>query len=408
MSERHDDVAEEDFPAAAVLIVDDHRPNLLAMQVILEPLGHELVLADSARAALELAARREFAVILSDVRMPDLDGFDLVARVREMTRTPVVMVSAVYDDRETVRRAYALGAVDFIAKPFDPDLVRWRVGALVSLYRRGQELKRRAELIARKEREAATAQVAVTRAVAMAEEAERKLEHKDKVVGILGHDLRNPLSTVLLAFQTLQRINLERDGVDVLLERGVQAGERMQAMIQDILDFARSAAGAPFPVRPRPADLCAVATMVVDEIRSSHPARSILIEMPSRLEILCDPDRIAQAMGNLVVNAIQHGQGPVSVRVCIDAGRVVLRVHNQGDPISEDDLPNLFEPFKRANRKSEGLGLGLHIVREIMRAHGGAVTVRSSRTDGTTFEASWPESQSSQPASSDSDERPLA
>jgi signal transduction histidine kinase len=380
-------VAEDDFPAAAILLVDDHRPNLLALEVVLEPLGHELVLANSAREALERASEREFAVIVTDVRMPGLDGFDLVLRLRARTSTPVVMMSAVYDDRETVHRAYSLGAVDFIAKPFDPDLVRWRVGALASLYRRGEELKRRAARIAEQEDAAAAA---ATKAAAAAEEAEQKLGRKDRLVGVLGHDLRNPLAVVLLALESLARGHGTRESDGETAKRGLQAAKRMRTMVQDILDFARAAGGRTFPIRRRAADLAAVARMVVEETKATNPLRAVLIEAPDLLEADCDPDRIAQVMSNLVANAIQHGQGPVTMHLRVDGDHAVMSIHNGGEPIPDEALGTVFEPFTRANHASDGLGLGLHIVREIIRAHGGSVTVRSSRPDGTTFEAIWP------------------
>jgi signal transduction histidine kinase len=386
----HPDLIEEHFPAAAVLLVDDHRPNLLALEVVLEPLGHELVLAESGREALRLAAQREFAVIVTDVRMPGLDGFDLVARLREITRTPVVMMSAVYDDRETVRRAYSLGAVDFIPKPFDSDLVRWRIGALVSLYRRGQELKLRAALISRKEREAAAAIATASTAVAVAEEAERKLQEKDKLVGILGHDLRNPLGAVLMSLERLSRGNSSAERTHVLAERATSAAHRMQTMIQDILDFARAAGGETFPIRWDKADLTGIASMVMEEIKLANPGRAIRMLAPEELRIDCDPDRMAQVLGNLLVNAVQHGEGTISVNLALESDRAVLRVHNEGAPIPQGALLTLFEPFKKANPKTGGLGLGLHIVREIIRAHGGTVTVHSSPADGTTFETTLP------------------
>jgi signal transduction histidine kinase len=384
------DPTEEHFPPAVVLLVDDHRANLLALEVVLEPLGHQLVLADSGREALRLAAEREFAVIITDVRMPDLDGFELVARLRQITRTPVVMMSAVYGDRATAFRAYSLGAVDFIPKPFDPDLVRWRIGALVSLYRRGQELKLRAALIARKEREAAAAIAAASTAAVLAEEAERKLRQKDKLVGILGHDLRNPLGTVMLALHGLSRGSSGGSKSEEFAKRGIQAAQRMQAMIQDILDFARAAGGETFPIRWHRADLREIAAMVVDEIQMANPQRSIALSAPEQLQLDCDPDRIAQVLGNLLVNAVQHAEGAIAVTLATAAERVLVRVHNDGTPIPDDALPTLFEPFKRSTSKTSGLGLGLHIVREIIRAHRGTVTVHSSLAEGTTFEATWP------------------
>jgi sigma-B regulation protein RsbU (phosphoserine phosphatase) len=173
-------------------------------------------------------------------------------------------------------------------------------------------------------------------------------------------------------------------------ERATLAAQRMQTMIQDILDFARAAAGTTFPIRWRSVDLSAVTSMVVQEIKMVNPERSIFLVVPDELKVDCDPDRIAQALGNLLVNAVQHAEGPISVSLNVEAAHVVVRVHNEGAPIPEDAMPTLFDPFKKSNPETSGLGLGLHIVREILRAHGGAVTAQSSQADGTTFVATWP------------------
>jgi len=387
------DVGEDQFPEASILLVDDHLPDLLALRAVLEPLKHPLVLAESAGIALRLAASTAFAVILSDVRMPGMDGFALVSQLRAQeiaTYTPVILMTAGDTDRESTRRAYALGAVDYLVKPVDPDLLRWRVGALVSLYRRGEELKRRAHLIVEKTRETAIANEVAGRAVAVAEEAERLVQRKDTFVSVLGHDLRTPLSALMPCCQRLARAKDFPDHHKGTVARMLRAAERMNKMITDILDFARSASGASFPIRPRLVSLVEPVTAVVEELRTANPNRPIELVLGPSLVAECDPDRVAQALGNLLTNAIKHAQGAVTVTVDGEGDDITMKVHNVGSPITPEAKVSLFDTTRRESRQSDGLGLGLYIVSGIISAHGGTVTVESSPSEGTTFEARWP------------------
>src|SRR3954467_14623948 len=141
---------ETSYPTASILVVDDQPANLIAMRALLRTLGHAVVTASSGHEALRAVERQEFAVLLMDVHMPILDGFETVTRLRRehpTVHTPVLFMSAVYDQTPHLSRGYALGAVDYLPRPMDPDVLRAKVASFVSLYRRGAELHRRAELI---------------------------------------------------------------------------------------------------------------------------------------------------------------------------------------------------------------------------------------------------------------------
>jgi CheY-like chemotaxis protein len=138
------EIEEQGFPPAKILLVDDLRPNLLAITALLEPLGHEIVEATSGAKALEIAEREEFAVILLDIMMPRMDGFEVLERLHLIPlahHTPVILQTAYDLDRDAIERAYTLGAVDYVRKPTPPSLLRGKVGALASLYRRGETLR---------------------------------------------------------------------------------------------------------------------------------------------------------------------------------------------------------------------------------------------------------------------------
>jgi two-component system sensor histidine kinase/response regulator len=367
---------ESNYPPASILVVDDQPANLLAVGALLRSLGHAIVTAASGQEALRAVETREFAVILMDVHMPILDGFETVARLRReqpTVQTPVVFLSAVYDQPLHVQRGYALGAVDYLPRPTDPDLLRAKVASFVSLYRRGQELRRRARII-----EEQTA--AATRA-----QAASRL--KDVYLAVIGHDLRNPLSVVGMVAAQLRR-GPDADAARTLADRLERVVRRSDTIVGNLLDFTRGELGDGIAVNPVPADLGDIARAVVHEMTLLHPDREIRLELSGNLAGAWDVHRAEQVLTNLLQNAIHHGGGAVAVAVTAAEESVVVDVHNDG-AIAGDLLPSIFEPFRRGAGKSGGLGLGLYIVREILRAHGGAVRVVSSPEHGTTFTSTW-------------------
>jgi two-component system sensor histidine kinase/response regulator len=353
---------------AAILIVDDHRPNLIAMEATLEPLGYPIVSAASGAEALQRAQAQDFAMIVMDVHMAGLDGYETTALLRQRERAkdvPVIFVTAVYDQPEHTRRGYALGAVDYLSKPFDADVLRAKVRALVSLYVRGQRLER-----------------------ARSREADRT---KDIFLGAVGHDLRNPLNAIAMAAKLLAAHPCSDGSHYKHALRIDRATGRMNQMIEDILDLTRGRFGEGVPVALQPTDLGELCRSVIGELRLSHPERSFEVDVGGNLLGEWDPGRLARVISNLVGNAVQHcGAGAVRVTVEDRGDAVAFAVQNQGDPIPEEALPHLFDPFRRGETRSQGVGLGLYIVREIVRAHRGTVAVRSTAADGTTFTVTLP------------------
>jgi signal transduction histidine kinase len=381
------DLDEETYPPASILVVDDNPANLVALVAVLDRLGHRVVQASSGTMALRCVEQEEFAVILLDVQMPIMDGFQTLQRLSQLPRgrnVPVIFMTALHHDMVAAQRGYAAGAIDYIIKPFDPDLLRAKVNSLVLLYRRGAELKRRAEIIAQKEIEAARAHAEAT----LAEEASRL---KDRFIGILGHDLRNPLTAITNSAHLLMRSADLSERHQGSAARILRASERMTQMIRDLLDFTRGHLGGGIPVEPAQADLAEICSRVVDETKAVHPQREIELSTRGDLSGLWDASRLEQVVSNLVSNAVHHGQDRILVEAVGEPIQVVLRVRNGGPPIPPTELPTLFEAFKgpRDRRATQGLGLGLYIVKEIVRAHGGTVEVTSSAEEGTTFACIW-------------------
>lgn len=223
-------------------------------------------------------------------------------------------------------------------------------------------------------------------------------EFREQFIGMLGHDLRNPLNALSMSAQQLQR----RGGLDErqsnLTGRILTSAERMDRMIRQLLDFARARLGGGIPVLRAPCDLFDVVRRSVDELRASHPARLVQLEVQGDGQGDWDADRLEQAVGNLLANALKYSppDSPVTVHAEGDAQGAVLRVHNLGAPIPPEELPHVFSAWRRG-RKSRpeggsagGLGLGLYITSQIVRGHGGAVDVTSSADGGTTFTVRLP------------------
>jgi signal transduction histidine kinase len=235
-------------------------------------------------------------------------------------------------------------------------------------------------------------------------EAERQREQAERFrelfVGMLGHDLRNPLSAITFGARLLaERAALGPEEARVLA-RVAAAGERMRRMIDQILDLTRIRVRGNIPLCPRPMSLTDLVRRIVDELAPAHPGRTVRLHEDGDAEGTWDPDRLGQVVSNLVGNALEHTPPEVAVDVAVerlcDGAR--LAVHNSGAPIASDLLPVIFDPFRPRRDAGDrpgsaaprGLGLGLYIAREIVVAHGGRLDVTSAAEIGTTFTVTLP------------------
>jgi PAS domain S-box-containing protein len=228
------------------------------------------------------------------------------------------------------------------------------------------------------------------------DERRRNEDFKEKFVGILGHDLRNPLHTVLTTARVLAMRQDTPEEIRKRLDRVEASGVRMQRMIEQLLDLtrARLAGGIPVELATAPVDVARVVAKIIDEVRAANPQVPIELEVHGDCRTRIDPDRFEQVVSNLVGNAVTHGNG-TRVHVTLDRNvdEIVLAVHNHGKPIAREIMPLLFNPFARAEKssgRSAGLGLGLYISERIVDAHGGRLAVQSSEADGTQFEVRLP------------------
>jgi signal transduction histidine kinase len=227
------------------------------------------------------------------------------------------------------------------------------------------------------------------------EELRRTAEFRERFLGIVSHDLRGPLQSILLSANVLMRSDCVVDHHLKSVRRIATSAERMERMISDLLDFTRGRLGGGIPIHPRPMNLRHLCRHVLEELEVGHPERELRLEAPGDFRGEWDPDRLAQVFGNLGKNALDYSPArtPVSFVLRDEGDTLQVEVCNAGPPIPGELLPRIFEPFRRAegeDRHTAGLGLGLFIVQQIIRAHGGSIAVRSTAAEGTTFSVRLP------------------
>jgi sigma-B regulation protein RsbU (phosphoserine phosphatase) len=225
--------------------------------------------------------------------------------------------------------------------------------------------------------------------------AKDRASFAEQMIGIVSHDLRNPVTAIVMATELLGQDELSP--MQQELATGIlRAAERANRLIRDLLDFTQARVGAGLSCDPAACDLHEVVGEAVGELRLAYPGRILRHVCTGDGRCSADASRLAQLVGNLVSNAMSHGRAETPVTVTTDGVRgdaLRLAVHNEGAAIPAALLPSLFEPMTRGNQKTSGgrsVGLGLFIVREIAKAHGGAVAVRSSEPEGTTFTVTLP------------------
>jgi signal transduction histidine kinase len=243
---------------------------------------------------------------------------------------------------------------------------------------------------ARAEEMRAIAEQARVRAEAAEHEAKVIGAQQERLVAVVSHDLRSPLQAITLTTEHLQKVGYTPERQAKGLSRILTSAERMQSIIRDLLDYAQARHGSGLPVHRRAARLGDICRTALEEVRTARPNRTIHLDVTGDDSVALDPARVGQVVTNLVTNALIHGAADAPVQVSVDAReeRVLLEVVNQGAPIPQHLMPTLFDAF-RPGDSAGSIGLGLHIVREIARAHGGSVSVRSGEL-GTAFTVTFP------------------
>jgi signal transduction histidine kinase len=404
-----------------ILLVDDQPARLLSYETILADLGQNLIQARSGLEALEKLMKDDFAVVLLDVSMPGMDGFETASLIHEhprFERTPIIFVTGVHVTELDRLKGYKLGAVDYVYIPVVPEILRSKVSVLVELHLQRRELQnlnrsleeanRRLELAntnlqAEKTRELETLNQTLKRANTDLEQTNRVLQgevaeraraeaalkeadrHKDEFLAVLAHELRNPLAPIRNAVEIMRRsaltdpqLSWSRD----VIERQVK---HLTRLVDDLLDVSRITRGNINLSR----ESVSVTTIVARAIETIQPLiaeqrHELAVDVAEDgLEVEGDLTRLTQVLGNLLNNAAKYTDpgGKLRVSARRQGTDVEIRVRDNGIGIPPELLPRLFQLFTQvdgaAHRAQGGLGIGLALVRQLIQMHGGSVTAYS-------------------------------
>jgi signal transduction histidine kinase len=408
-----------------ILLVDDHEENLIALEAILVEPSYNLIRATSGRAALKEVLKRDFALILLDVAMPGLDGYETAELIRMRARsreTPIIFLTANYRSEAHVFRGYSVGAVDYLFKPFSPEILQSKVAVFVELFLKREALKRQRQALLHAQQELEDRVRARTRELAEANqllreevderkrieaerlalleseqraraEAEAVNRLKDEFLATLSHELRTPLNAILgwsFLLTSGKRDNAMMERAIGVIRNNALAQSQL---IEDILDVSRIIGGK-LRLKLGRVQMREVIEAALDSVSLAAQAKALTIErqVEDIDPIVGDHDRLQQIVWNLLSNAVKFTprEGRVIVRLQRRAEEMVLAVEDTGIGIPAHFLPFVFDRFSQADpgatRRHGGLGLGMAIVRYLVELHGGTVTAESPGENlGATF-----------------------
>ena len=359
-----------------ILVVDDRPENLLAIETALKHVDAEIVKARSGNEALALMLRHELALVLLDVQMPEMDGFEVATLMRDNDNTkhiPIIFVTAISKDEAYVFKGYETGAVDYLFKPLNPDVLQAKVRVFLDMYRQKRELQ-----IARREAEASNLA-------------------KSEFLANMSHEIRTPMTAILGFADILMGAELDQEQLDAAatIKRN---GEYLVGIIDDILDLSKIEAGK-LEVEQIQCSPCQILSEVVSLIRVRTEAKNLPLEIeydgPIPRSIQSDPTRLRQILINLAGNAVKFTEvGKVRLLARLldaecDKPKMQFEVVDSGIGMTERQIANLFNPFSQADtsttRKFGGSGLGLTISKRLAEKLGGDIAVTSTLGEGSTF-----------------------
>jgi len=372
-------------------MVDDQPANLVALEAMLQGLGQNLVKAESGREALKCLLTDEFAVILLDVKMPEMDGFETATLIRQRDKsrhTPILFLTAADKSQDHAVRGYAVGAVDYLVKPVVPEFVRSKVAVFVELAKKSELLRRQTQLLL--ESEQAALDLAETRA-----ELVRDLEHKNRELESFSYAVSHDLQAPLRRIDSFSRAVLESQGDRLdepgrrYLERVREASQHMAQLIDDVLHLSRVTRA---DLREQDVDLSALATLILSRLQESEPARKVEVRVRPGVLVSGDGQLLRIALENLLENSWKFtskvGEARIEFGVTQASGEPTYFVRDNGAGFDMTYADRLFGPFQRLHPQNEfaGSGIGLATVQRIIHRHGGRVWAEGLVGQGATFQ----------------------
>jgi signal transduction histidine kinase len=388
--------------AATVLLVDDDPRNLFVLETLLEGENYAIEKAQTGNEALLALMRQEFAAIVLDVQMPEVNGIELARLIKQRKRTqhiPIIFLTAHCREDDDVVLAYNVGAVDYLTKPINPAVLRSKVNVFVDLFRKTRAL---ADLNAKLEAQNAILQreaeerMRRIKAEAARAEAEAANAAKDRFLAMLSHELRTPLTPIVYAVALLEK---EGDCPPHIREAAATIRRNVEVearLIDDLLDLARVRSGK-LTLRKELVDAHVIlrdAIAICLSDAGQRKARLIDQIQAENTKIEADPARLRQIFWNLLSNAVKFtpNEGKILVRTANSDGWLRVEVNDTGTGIEPHKLNSIFDPFEQATRNSStGLGLGLAICKALVGLHGGSIEAHSAGLGaGASFVVSLP------------------
>lgn len=375
-----------------ILLVDDRPENLDALESVLADLGQNLVRAASGREALRRVLQQDFAAILLDVQMPGMDGFETAELIRERERsqhTPILFITAVGKSEPEVFKGYSVGAVDYVFKPFVPEILKAKVRVFVDLFQMRRQIEQQAAQL-----------VAYTQQLEAANQQLEALNHELEAFSYsVSHDLRAPLRGMdgfsrILMDEFADQLNEKGRGY---LQRIQTATERMGQLIDDLLQLSR-VTRAEFYTGP--VNLSEIARSIAADLRQSAPERHVEFVIPDGVTARGDARLLRAALDNLLGNAWKYTGKHETARIEFGLTRwdssstavpaaeeQVYFVRDDGAGFDTAYADKLFAPFHRLHSEAEfkGTGIGLATVQRIIRRHGGRLWAEGEVEKGATF-----------------------
>ena len=382
-----------------ILVVNDDAASLLALSSLLDQwaveTGYEVLSARSGQEALRQVLLHDFAVIILDVNMPGMDGFETAEAIHQRARSadiPIIFVTAFLADEIDRLKAYQRGAADFLFTPVIPQILHAKVSVFVALANKNEQLRRQADKLSQRTLELTATNERLMSEIEERQAAERKSHAKDEFLAMLGHELRNPLSAISSAAALIDMPGAPAEMGSRARQIIQRQSQHLSRIVDDLLDLSRAMSGKILLAR-RPVDLAALVGACLDTFRATGRTGGYRINVDLEQNwVDGDPTRLEQVATNLIDNALKYtpAGGTIDITIGLEGKEVLLTVRDTGVGIAPDLLPHVFDVFVQGtislDRAQGGLGIGLSLVRRLVELHGGSVHATSGgASEGSAF-----------------------